>query len=281
MKVYTISKAVSGIKIGIFTGIYVILTGNFMAAITPFQTGGFPVQIYILNKKGLNIGKGSLVLFLRGIFYGIFVVLLFPALIPIYRAESTGNIFHFLFKYSLIIYTVVIAGAISIILKPHLIKRAIFKILYRRRKRTKALYIARYLFKELDDMIHSLFVFIRYKGWYALLTFIFNGIAYTAFYLIAPVILIGLGLSPPILKTMLLQIFLILFTFFFPTPGATGAIEGGFFALFYNICPKYLLGVYTIIWRFFTFYFSAVCGGIIALKLLKWNKKEIPDGRNP
>ena len=279
MKVYTISKAISGINIGIFTGIQVILAGSFMAAITPFQTGGFPVQIYILHKKGLNIGKGSLVLLLRGIFYGIFVVLLIPFLIPIYRAESTGSIFKYLFKYSFIVYIIVIGGLIFVILKPHLIKRLAFRILYRKRKRTKSLYIARYIFKELDDMINTFFVFIRHKGWYALLTFLFNGIAYIAYYMIAPIILIGLGQQPPVLKSMLLQVFLILFTFFSPTPGATGVVEGGFFTLFYKICPKFLLGVYTIIWRFFTFYLTSIGGGIVTLKLLKWNPEKIPDGR--
>ncbi len=281
MKVYTISRAVSGIKIGVFTAIQIILSGGFMSAITPFQTGGFPVQIYILNKKGLNIGKGTLVLLLRGIFYGIFVVLFFPLLIPIYRAETSGNIFRYLFKYSFIIYTVVIGALIFVILKPHWIKRCFFKILYRKRKRTKSLYIARHLFNELDDMIHNFFIFIRYKGWYALLTFIFNIIAYTAYYLIAPIILIGLGHNPPIMKSILLQIFLVLFTFFSPTPGATGVVEGGFFTLFYKICPKYLLGVYTIIWRFFAFYLTAIGGGIVTLKLLKWTPKEgTKSGRN-
>ena len=44
-------------EISLRKAIEVILTGNFLAAVTPFQTGGFPVQLYLLNREGINPGK--------------------------------------------------------------------------------------------------------------------------------------------------------------------------------------------------------------------------------
>ena len=88
-------------------------------------------------------------------------------------------------------------------------------------------------------------------------------------------ILKGLGIDVNYFHVFFLQVLLILFTFFFPTPGGTGAVEGGFAVLFTTIAPRHILGVYTLIWRFFTSYLSAITGGFLTLKVLKLGEVEI------
>jgi uncharacterized membrane protein YbhN (UPF0104 family) len=50
--------------------------------------------------------------------------------------------------------------------------------------------------------------------------------------------------------------------------------------MFVGITGKGILGVFTILWRFFTFYLSALVGGILTLDVLKLGDIEIEDRRS-
>ena len=79
------------------------------------------------------------------------------------------------------------------------------------------------------------------------------------------------------LQAVFLPLVVSLFTFFAPTPGATGLYEGGFAVLFSPFVVKHLLGVFTILWRVFTYYLAAILGGFVTLKVLKLGEREIEE----
>jgi len=55
--------------------------------------------------------------------------------------------------------------------------------------------------------------------------------------------------------------------YFIPTPGGSGTSEFGFMAIFASSMPSYLLGVYTILWRFFTNHINLITGGILLFRM--------------
>lgn len=251
------------------TGIDVILTGAFLAAITPFQTGGLPVQLYIFKRDGIPWGKGTLIILLRGIFFVIMMITLLPFLLPILAKESTVTPVRILYRYSGIIYFFIGVLIALILIKPEVIKRFIYRMTMRRGKRNKTSRWIYRIFKEIKEMKDGFWRFSIEKKWHSLASFFLTYITYIPYFFIAPLLLRGLGIEVSFMKAAFLQLVVVLFTFFSPTPGATGVSEGGFALLFSPIVARHMLGVFTILWRFFTFYLTAVIGGIDAIKVLK------------
>jgi len=274
LRLLVIIHGITGRWLKLSVSFDIILTGSFMAAVTPFQTGGLPVQLYILHKNKLSIGKGTLALLLRGIFYALFIFTLIPFLLPLYRSME-GSKLSTILNYSKFVYIFVIIAFILVITIPEKIKNGLLKLTGHRENKLKR--VIRKTFDEIIDMKQEFWAFTKKKWWHTLGAYILSFLSYIPYYSIAPLILKGLGIDVNYYHVFFLQVFLILFTFFFPTPGGTGAVEGGFAVLFTTIAPRHILGVYTLIWRFFTSYITAIVGGFLTLKVLKLGDVEIEE----
>ncbi|MEO0292903.1 MAG: flippase-like domain-containing protein [candidate division WOR-3 bacterium] len=255
------------------TSIEIILTGAFLAAVTPFQTGGFPVQLYLLKKAKISYGKGSLIILLRAIFYSIMMLVLFPFLFPILIKETEIKSINILSKYSIIVYSIIILIITFILIKPEIIKRLVYRLIKKKRKKGTKLIFK--LFKEIEEMKEGFWFFVKKKKWHSIGSFFLTFITYIPYFFIASLLLKGIGIEESFFKIAFLQLVVIFFSFFSPTPGATGVTEGVFAVLFLGIIGRNLLGVFTILWRFFTFYLSALIGGILVLDVLKLGDLEI------
>lgn len=273
LRVHTIIHGVSGKFQRLSISFDINLMGAFLAAVTPFQTGGFPIQIYLLHKKGISVGKATLIIFLRGIFYALFLITILPFLFPLFKFSGK---FFTLFIYSAIVYSIVIIGFLIFIIKPVILNSLIFKLsnIIKVKKIKKGLLR---LSEEFYDMREKFLGFATKKIKHTILTYIFTLIAFLSCYSIAPLILKGLGINVNFAGVFLLQLFVVFITFFFPTPGSTGAAEGGFALLFATVAPKHILGIYSILWRFYTFYISAVIGGFLTLKVFHLGDTELEE----
>ncbi len=268
-RISLLTHGVTGRWGSIKTDIEILLTGAFLAAVTPFQTGGLPVQLYIFKRDGIPWGRGTLIILLRGIFFAIMMISLLPFFLPILAKELNVTSVRNLSIYSGAIYLFILILFVFILTKPDIIKRFIYRITIQRGKRTKATRWTYRIFKEIKEMKEGFWRFSVKKKWHSAASFILTYITYIPYFFIAPFLLRGLGIEVPFVKAAFLQLVVILFTFFSPTPGATGISEGGFALLFSPIVAKHILGVFTILWRFFTFYLTAIIGGIDTLKVLK------------
>ena len=260
------------------TSIEVILTGAFLAAVTPFQTGGLPVQLYLLKREGISYGKGTLIILLRAIFYSIMMLIILPFLFPILTKQYDATSIKILSKYSLIVYPIIILIITFALIKPNIIKHFLYKltILLGKRK-NKATELIDKMFKEIEEMKDGFWRFVREKKWHSISSFFLTFITYIPYFFIAPLLLKGIGINVSFIRIAFLQLVVILFTFFSPTPGATGVSEGVFAIMFLGIVGKGMLGVFTILWRFFTFHLTALVGGIMTLDVLKLGGMEIDE----
>ncbi|HHE04851.1 MAG TPA: flippase-like domain-containing protein [candidate division WOR-3 bacterium] len=271
-RIRLIAYAITGNWIPITYALQVIFCGAFLSAVTPFQAGGAPIQIYILWKAGLKWGETFLLLILRGIFYLLALALFFPVILPYFQRSYTGRSMQILSKYSIFAYLLILGAFLLILFYPKPLKKLLYSLTYRRGKRTDA---TRRLFgfvREVRRMRRGFFDFVKKRKLLSIGILIFTIIVYIPNYSIALLILHSLSIKAPYIDTIFRQIFLIFSAFFFPTPGAEGIIEGGFTVLFYNSVPKYLIGVFAILWRFFTYQLIVIIGGFLSLKLLRMKK---------
>jgi len=260
------------------TALEVILTGAFLAAVTPFQTGGLPVQLYLLKKDGISYGKGTLIILLRAIFFAIMMVILLPFLFPILTKEYNATSIKILLKYSLIVYPIIVLIITFVLIKPNIIKRLLYRLTLAKGKRRTTTKLVYKIFKEIEEMKDGFWHFVKNRKWHSAASFFLTFLTYIPYFFIAPLLLKGIGINVSFVRIAFLQLVVILFTFFSPTPGATGISEGVFAIMFLGIVGKGLLGVFTILWRFFTFHLTALVGGIITLDVLKLGSMEI-DGK--
>lgn len=268
-----------GKRVSIRTALSVITSGLFLAAVTPFQTGGLPVQLYILKKEDITIGKGSVVLLFRGILELLIFIFVVPLIFFHYRGLMTSNITQALMRYLFIIYGIVILLLTLLVFNPRTLKKALYRINFflKRRKiiKTKRLLrLFRRLFLEVEDFRKSLRLYFSKQKFMLFLAFVVTVISYIALFLIVPVMLLGLGDKPPILEIIYLQLILKFLLFFVPTPGASGVSEAAFVSLLKRVSPVHLLGVVVVLWRLFTFYIGAAIGGFVIIRMLQRGEEE-------
>ena len=75
-------------------------------------------------------------------------------------------------------------------------------------------------------------------------------------------------------EVYLIQLPLIYAVFSSPTPGGSGVGEVGAVAIFQGIIPTAILGLFVILWRFFSQYLGATIGGIVFLTILLKDLRE-------
>ena len=251
-------------RLSLRASIEIIFVGYFMAAVTPFQIGGLPLQLYIMANRGISPGKASSLLLMRGVmFYGM---LFAAAPIVAIRLHASTAIVKVLAWY---IGAIVAAGAVLVIAsvafpaqvrrwherlsqapKPGLVRRTVLWVL-----------------DEFDGFVEGLKVYRQTHnlGWLALGVLV-TVVCIISLFAMSATLLAGLGVQTEPLRVMALNLLLTAVLLFVPTPGASGVAEVGAAGLYAAVCPKHMLGVYVVLWRLFSFYGGALVGGILALR---------------
>jgi uncharacterized protein (TIRG00374 family) len=277
-RIRLIAKAISGKWIAFGRCSQVIFCGAFLSAVTPFQAGGAPLQAYVLNKAGLKWGTALLLLLFRGLFYLIGMLIFLPFILPFFRTQYSGRSMQILSRYSIFAYLFLFVLLFLVLSMPKFLKKIIYSLTFRKGKITRATRRIFRMLREIRVIRGELFDFIKNKKLYALAIIFTTIVVYIPDYSIAYAILKGLSIKVPYLETIFRQVFLLFAAFFFPTPGAEGIIEGGFTVLFYQSVPRYLIGMFAILWRFVTYHLIVIIGGILTLKVL--NLTEIVSEKN-
>ncbi|MFO7674733.1 MAG: lysylphosphatidylglycerol synthase transmembrane domain-containing protein [bacterium] len=253
-------------RVGIIRSAEVILVGYFMAAITPFQVGGLPLQLYSMNKWGISPGKASSMLLARGIlFYGmVFAAAPFIAI----NLGISSVLLKVLATYIAVIVT---AGTVFVVMTLFF-PRVVARWRDRLAARQSPGRVRRLLVRSLGEFEHfadGLKLFFRGRNiWYLLIAAVLTVVYALAYFGMTAAVLGGLGVlhADDILRVLGINSLLVAVLLFIPTPGAGGVAEAGAAALYAMLCPKHMLGVFVVLWRLFSFYIGAFVGGAVALK---------------
>ncbi len=270
-----------GYNISVFTGVEVVVSGIFLAAITPFQTGGYPVQVYYLKKNGIPYGEGTLILFMRGILAVIFHIVALPFIFLTYSYLLKNNVVEWIIKYIIIFYPLLLIVSTIIYFLPEKFLKFLENLdnrFFSKNKSGKSPIkrFSDFVKREINYFKDGLKYYFKKRKTLLFILLFLTFFSYTIFLSIAVLILFGLGVKVThplaVANLQFLHNFLV---YFMPTPGASGIAETVFAILFKDICPKEILGIYAIIWRFFTFTIGAFIGGILTLKIVQKTGKSI------
>lgn len=260
------------------------MIGQFFNCITPFSSGGQPMQAWYLVKKGVSLSFASCSLLIKFIVYQ-FVLTIYSALTLLLcfksfagRISSIGWLIFVGFGVNLLVITgllclgflrrpteKVMYGSVSLLKKVKLISE---QAASKAKERIQ---------KELMEFYEG-FAQIRQDIGGILAMSALTAVQLTAFFLIPLCIFYAFGLGKAdVLLMICAGAFVLNFTSFIPLPGAAAGAEIGFHTIFSIFFPTHILSVAILFWRLLTFYLPICVGGCFTATAGIWrkNKKQI------
>lgn len=247
----------------------VTMIGQFFNSVTPFASGGQPVQMYVMAKDGIEVGNAGSILVIRFLIYH--VVLTVYALIVILRAP-------FLKFYSIQLYYLVLAGFIV-----HAAMILLLVLFSYNRKITRRLLTAMFvipkkfkLIKNIEDSerkfedelekFHVNATLLKNNVVLLAKTSLLTGVQMTFFFAIPYCIYRSFGFDGASIWNMIAaQVFVSTLMSFVPLPGASGGAEGGFFLFYKVFFSGNTIVTALLIWRIVTYYSCIGFGGLFSL----------------
>ncbi|MDY6964548.1 MAG: flippase-like domain-containing protein [Halobacteriota archaeon] len=257
-----------GSKISFLDSMKVIIPSLFAACITPSKFGGEPVRIYLLNKKGISYGDATAVVVGERLLDAVFLGIAMP--ISLFIFKDYYNVVQLpVFIPAVIFFILLMSILIYIVTKPEKIKNFSSRFAH-------FLRLDRYIDRirtEIDDFHASFWRFVREGKRSLSVGMVLTALFWLLDLVIASLILIGLGLNAKWIASLAAQVIMAVFITIPLTPGSSGIAELGIASLYSVLMPASMLGVFTLTWRFVTYYINLIIGGsiggVISFRILR------------
>ena len=262
--------------------------GFFFSCITPSATGGQPMQIYYMQRDGLDISVSTLVLLIVTVGYKAVLVLIGGVMFLFkgdFILDHLGNV-KYIFIYGIVVNLIFITFLVIIIFKESLAKIIICKLTSLLKKIHIVKNKEEFQQKLLDAMrpYHDGAIYIRQHGLVLLYVLIISMIQRCALFLVPWCVFKSFGLSGvSALEIVTLQAVIALSVDMLPLPGGMGAAEKSFSIMFETIFGSAFLVPGMLLSRGISYYFLVIISGIITIfahGLGKRKKKNINRGKN-
>jgi len=239
---------------------------QFFNGVTPFSTGGQPMEVYMLMEHDIPIAKATNQTIQSFIFYQIALVI----------CGSIAVINNFLFpifpKVRLLQILVLLGFIINVLV-------VVFLILISQSKRVtnKLSALSIKIMKKLkmkvdeDDIrqkfsdYHEGFKDLRRRKKLFIGGVLLNIISLLCLYIVPMFILYSMGdfTSLTVNNTITASAYVYIIGGFVPIPGASGGIEYGFGRFFGNFIGASTLSAVLLLWRFITYYVGVIIGALV------------------
>ncbi|MEI7885044.1 MAG: lysylphosphatidylglycerol synthase transmembrane domain-containing protein [Clostridia bacterium] len=248
------------------------MIGQFFSAITPFQSGSQPAQIYSMTKNGIPVGSSSSILMIKFIIHQatltIYSLLMIIFKFNYFNSKISNFIYFCVFGF--LINTVIIVFAVLFSVNSEATKKIIMlalRLLQKIRVIKDLTKTQQRLEGELISF-HENSAFIAKNIWMCIYTSLLTFIQWTAYYAIPYCIYRSFGFSSADIWTMIAaQVFLTMFMSFIPLPGAAVGAEGGFYIIFGIFFKSDSLVPALFLWRVITYYAAIAAGSIFTVIL--------------
>lgn len=257
------------------------MIGLLYSALTPFSTGGQPMQIYTMRKMGMDTGKAGSAIAMKTLTYQIVMVVYSLVLVAskLHFFQTNVSNFSFITIIGLISNSIFIAFVAMFMISEKLTDKIVTSVIWffhriklckHPKERYEKIHSQLALFHDASKLMGKstrLYVFVM----------LITVVQITLNSLIPYFIYRSFNLHTAAVSTMVAaQVFVSMVSAFVPLPGASGGAEVsfyGFFGMFFQsaIIPAILL------WRIITYYANILFGGITAYvsgKLYNTNSAE-------
>lgn len=255
----------------------VSMIGQLFNSITPFSSGGQPMQAVELVKEGKRISDSANILLIKFIVYQSTLVVYTLAIIIFQFAYFKGLVSNFmnlaligfLVNFAVIIFLILIGVNKKIVLSIATIFFNILgkiKLIKNPSDRIKK-------FEQSVENFHENFKMMKKEKMVIVKATIFSLIQHTVFFSVTYMVYRAFGLSGvSLIKIISAQAFLSMVMAFIPIPGAGIAAEGGFHIIFKNFFTPQTINMGILFWRLYTFYLPIIVGGIVMILVRRREK---------
>ncbi len=246
------------------------LMTRFFNGITPFSSGGRPLQVFELKKTGVRLLDGTNVIVQNFVIFqtSLIIYSIFTFIINgIFKMFPTTGFLYSMTVLGFIINVVILLVALVFSISKNLNKKivnffinALYKIKIIKDKETNS-----EKWNKLCDDYYIAFKDFKYKKDLILKCIIMELIAITIFYLVVVVVFLALNIKTShILSLIVASNFIFLTGCYVPIPGGSGGTEYAFIHyLEVFIANAGVLSSALILWRFATYYLPTLIGGIV------------------
>lgn len=257
----------------------VSMIGQLFRNITPFSSGGQPMQAIAMVKSGVSVTSSATILLVKFIIYQT-VLVLYTTVIIIFKYEYFKELVSSFITLSIIGFAMNLAVIISLIMVG-VNKDFVYGILKTIYKYLDKIGFMKNVDKKLEslkeniDIFHEEFKIIRKEKMMILRAAILTMVQLTAESTITYAVYRAFGENTySLIDVVSAQTFLFMIMAFIPTPGAGGAAEGGFYVIFKTFFAQNEIKMAILFWRIYTFYLPILVGAIFLLLKPK-NKVEV------
>jgi len=246
------------------------MIGLYYGALTPFATGGQPMQVIYMRRSNIPVGTSTCIVCIKFVVYEL-------SLCTFYVVAMLVRGSYFYFNHNQVFWLTTLGFIVNLL--------AVFFIILTIRNKKLVLRIGCFLIRFLNkvkiikqkehavssfektiDDYHTAAAYISKYKLRAIGSYIISAINLAFFFAIPYFIYLAFGHTLySLIDLITMQAFLYLAVSFFPTPGGAGAAEGGFYlffsAFFINI-PVYIA---MLIWRFLTYYLMLIVGSLLVV----------------
>jgi uncharacterized protein (TIRG00374 family) len=269
-RMYVISSGMGIPKGSLFRYFQIYMATCFISHVTPFNSGGTPLQIYLLVKQGITLGKASAItvvdLGLNTLMFALLTLIAVVWNTKMLKSSVLAGINYHNFEWALWLLVVGFAGY----------------LLYKLLQNSCALQ---------KNWPGKLRAFLDRKGWlqrlrrefnlfkegwsqlvkgnpFSILWAIVATIIYWLFYLLlAPIVIWALGQKVSFLGIMGRQLVINFAQIVIPTPGGSGGSELLLSYFFQGVVGGELVGIFILLWKIYTFFSTLLIGSVYFIKL--------------
>ncbi|GEM_PF-154702 len=264
------TSRIAGVKLSLFRSFDTSMVGQFYNAVTPFATGGQPMQIFRLYQYGIDVSKGTAIMLSRFLIYqstitvvGVFIMFFFFDKMNQLPSFSLLAPFGFIVNSAVIFFLLVFSFSPKL---THKIFDLLLKIVSpfkfgKKMKENEEKWI------EKIRMFHSAMKLLKTRPYKLLLAVFFTSMQVFFFFSI-PYCIYRMFEAPvtPFLEIFSFQGILFLIISFVPVPGAGGAAEGGFYLFFKEFFSPASIAGGVLLWRMMSYYFNIFFGVWFAMR---------------
>lgn len=259
------------------------MTGLLYSALTPFSTGGQPMQIYVMSNMGMDAGTAGSIIAVKTLIYQVVMVAysLVMVILKLRFFQTNVSNFAFITVIGLVTNCIFIALVVLFMISEKTTDR-ILRIVLQFLHRLKLCKHPQERYEKIHGQLQLFHDASRIMGNSSRMYL--SATAVTVFQitlgsLIPYFIYRSFNMhEAPVTTMVAAQVFVAMVSAFVPLPGASGGAElsfYGFFGLFFQsaIIPAILL------WRIITYYANILFGGVFAYVGSKLGR--IRDGEEP
>ena len=253
-------------KISLLEAIKHNLIAQFFNGITPFATGGQPMEVYMNTEHGFPVAQATNQTVQSFIFYQIALVIC-GALAVCYNL-----MFHIFPKVKLLqilvllgfFINIVVAVVLLLISSSKKVTNNISKFTIKLAKKFKIRIDEKDIKKKFDDYYYG-FKALKKRKYLTFVGISLNMASLLCLYIVPLFILYSMGdfTSLNVVNTLTASAYVYLIGGFVPIPGASGGIEYGFTQFFGNFIGLGTISAVLIVWRFMTYYLGVITGGLL------------------